>query len=100
MDEVEAHLSRHEGMLVRFGARDRKRDAGLEALRLDTSTGSIAAIDDKVTRLTALLNPHGVDISAADASAGTQNEETTRTPLARTPAISGPASPSTPRREP
>jgi hypothetical protein len=60
LDDLEVHLSEHAGMLARLDARDRQREAELKALRRDT-TSDIAALDDKVTRLTALLQRHGID---------------------------------------
>jgi septal ring factor EnvC (AmiA/AmiB activator) len=70
LDDLEAHLSEHAGMLARLDERDRQREAQLKELRRDTST-DIAAIDDKFTRLTELLNRHGIDTSAVLAPAGT-----------------------------
>jgi hypothetical protein len=64
LDNLEIHLSEHAGMLAKLDARDRQREAELKALRRDT-TSDIAALDDKVGRLAALLQRHGIDASPA-----------------------------------
>ena len=69
LDDLEAHLSEHAGMLARFHERD-GREAQLKELRCDAST-DIAMIDEKFTRLTELLNRHGIDASVILAPAGT-----------------------------
>jgi hypothetical protein len=63
LDDMEIHFSEHAGMLSRLDNRDRQREAELRALRRDTSA-DLAAIDDKVTNLTAMLARHGFDTSA------------------------------------
>lgn len=77
LDDLQAHLSEHAGMLARLDKRDQQREAELKALRRDTST-DIAAIDDKVTRLTELLNRHGIDTTTIPAPAATSHPAATK----------------------
>jgi hypothetical protein len=78
LDDMEMHFSEHAGMLSRLDNRDRQREAELRALRRDTSA-DIAAIDDRLSRVTELLERHGFDTSTVLPADGTGIETATRT---------------------
>jgi hypothetical protein len=62
LDELELQFSQHADLLQRLDGRDRQRAAEIKQLRRDTS-GDIANLSDQVTRLTAALHRHGINLS-------------------------------------
>lgn len=59
IDGLEMSLRQHADMIRRLEARDEQRQAEIKALRRDTSA-DVAEISERVDRLTALLERHGV----------------------------------------